>query len=118
MFLSGSRIRPRCRFRACSCRRTKQCGSVVVTGGDGGPSRSRALASPAASLTPAVVARRTLIAAVLALSLLVLVLALWKMRVAIFLFFAAVVIAEAMRPGVESLRRRGLPRALGIAIHY
>jgi predicted PurR-regulated permease PerM len=55
---------------------------------------------------------------VLALSLLAVAVALWKMRVAIFLFFAAVVIAEAMRPGVEALRRRGLPRALGIAIHY
>jgi predicted PurR-regulated permease PerM len=98
----------------------KRCGNVVVivTGGDGGSSRSRALASPAASLTPAVVARRTLIAAVLALLLLAVVLALWKMRVAIFLFFAAIVIAEAMRPGVEALRRGGLPRALGIAIHY
>jgi predicted PurR-regulated permease PerM len=76
------------------------------------------VASRAASLTPAVVARRTLIASILALSLLALTLALWKMRLAIFLFFGAIVIAAAMRPGVDALHRRGVPRALGIAIHY
>ena len=76
------------------------------------------MASRAASLTPAVVARRTLIATILALSLLALALALWKIRLAIFLFFGAIVLASAMRPGVEALHRRGVNRALGIAVHY
>ena len=34
------------------------------------------------------------------------------------LFLLAVVIASAMRPGVEALRQRGIPRGVGIAVHY
>ena len=60
------------------------------------------MASRAASLTPAVVARRTLIASILALSLLALALALWKMRLAIFLFFGG----DRDRVGNAAGRRR------------
>lgn len=76
------------------------------------------MASRAAGLTPGIVARRTLIASILALSGLALALALWKMRLAIFLLFGSIVIASAMRPGVEALHRRGVPRGLGVAVHY
>jgi predicted PurR-regulated permease PerM len=59
-----------------------------------------------------------LIASIVGLAVLGLAVAVWKMRIAIFLFFGAIVIASAMRPGVDALHRRGLPRSVGIAIHY
>jgi predicted PurR-regulated permease PerM len=48
----------------------------------------------------------------------VLALALWKIRILIALLFLAFIVAAAMRPGVEALRRRGIPRGIGIALHY
>src|SRR5918912_1043611 len=45
-------------------------------------------------------------------------LALWKLKLVISLVFLGFVIAAAMRPGIEALRRRGIPRAAGIGIHY
>jgi predicted PurR-regulated permease PerM len=47
-----------------------------------------------------------------------LALALWKLRLIVTLVFVAMTWAAAMRPGVESLRRRGVPRAVGVAFHY
>ena len=63
-------------------------------------------------------ARRAFVAALVFGGVLVLALALWKLRVLIALLFLAFIIAAAMRPGVDALRRRGLPRAVGIAVHY
>jgi predicted PurR-regulated permease PerM len=45
-------------------------------------------------------------------------LALWKLKVLIALLFLAFIVAAAMRPGVEALRRWGIPRGAGILIHY
>jgi predicted PurR-regulated permease PerM len=45
-------------------------------------------------------------------------LALWKLKVLIALLFLAFIIAAAMRPGVEALRRWGIPRGAGILLHY
>jgi predicted PurR-regulated permease PerM len=47
-----------------------------------------------------------------------LALALWKLRLIVTLLFVAMTWAAAMRPGVESLRRRGVPRAAGVLVHY
>ena len=69
-------------------------------------------------LTPQETARRVLVASLVLLLLFVLAVALWKIRLVLLLFLLAVVIASAMRPGVEALRRRGVPRGLGIALHY
>jgi predicted PurR-regulated permease PerM len=43
---------------------------------------------------------------------------LWKARLVVMLLFLAIVLASAMRSGVETLRRHGVPRAAGIALHY
>lgn len=43
---------------------------------------------------------------------------LYSLRVVLFLFFIAVLIGTAIRPGVEWLHRRGIPRSLGIIIIY
>lgn len=63
-------------------------------------------------------ARRAVITTIVAVAVIVGALALWKLRLVIALFFLAVVVAAAMRPGVEALRRRGVPRGLGVGIHY
>ena len=63
-------------------------------------------------------ARRALIATIVAVAVIVGALALWKLKLLIALFFLAVIVATAMRPGVEALRRRGIPRGVGIGIHY
>ena len=63
-------------------------------------------------------ARRVLVSSLVVLLLVTLALALWKIRLVFVLFLFAVVIASAMRPGVETLRRRGVPRGAGIAVHY
>ena len=69
-------------------------------------------------ILPGEVARRALIVSVVALGLLALALALWKIRLIIILLLFAMVVASAMRPGVDALHRRGLPRAVGVAVHY
>lgn len=68
--------------------------------------------------SPAQVARTTLIVSLVALGVVVVAVALWKMRLILGLFLLGMVIASAMRPGVTALHRRGVPRALGVAVHY
>jgi predicted PurR-regulated permease PerM len=63
-------------------------------------------------------ARRAFVAALVIGGVVVLALALWKLRVLITLVFLAFIIAAAMRPGIEALRRRRVPRGVGIALHY
>ena len=45
-------------------------------------------------------------------------LALWKIRTVIALLFVALTISAAMRPGVEWLHARRIPRAVGVLLHY
>lgn len=69
-------------------------------------------------LTAQEMARRALVSSLVLLLLVTLALAVWRIRLVVLLFLLAVVIASAMRPGVESLRQRGIPRGIGIAAHY
>jgi predicted PurR-regulated permease PerM len=48
----------------------------------------------------------------------VLALAVWQLRLLVALLFLAFILAAAMRPAVEYLAGRGIPRAAGIALHY
>jgi predicted PurR-regulated permease PerM len=63
-------------------------------------------------------ALRAVVAALVVLGVVVTALALWKLKILLALLFLAFTIASAMRPGVEALRRRGVPRAVGILLHY
>jgi predicted PurR-regulated permease PerM len=63
-------------------------------------------------------AKRAFVAAVVVGAVVVLALALWKMRVLLALVFLALIIASAMRPGIDALARRHVPRAVGITVHY
>jgi predicted PurR-regulated permease PerM len=63
-------------------------------------------------------ARKALVAALVVGGVVVLALALWKLRVVIALLFFAFTIAAAMRPGVDWLRRQRIPRGIGVLLHY
>jgi predicted PurR-regulated permease PerM len=63
-------------------------------------------------------ARRAFIAAVVIGGVLVVGLALWKLKLLISILFLAFIIAAAMRPGVDALHRRKIPRGIGISLHY
>jgi predicted PurR-regulated permease PerM len=64
-------------------------------------------------------ARRAAVATLVVVGVIVTALALWKIRVVIALLFSGIIIAAAMRPGIEWLDRRAhIPRPLGLLIHY
>ena len=63
-------------------------------------------------------ALRAFVSTVVVGSVVVLALALWKLKLILALLFLAFIVAAAMRPGIEALRRRGVPRAVGIFVHY
>src|SRR5437764_2774876 len=63
-------------------------------------------------------ARRAFIATLVAVSVIALALALWKLRSIVGLLFLAFTISAAMRPGVDALHRHRVPRALGVLLHY
>ena len=63
-------------------------------------------------------ARRTFVATLVVVAVVVGVLALWKLRVLIALIFLGFVLAAAMRPGIEWLARHRIPRPVGLALHY
>jgi predicted PurR-regulated permease PerM len=63
-------------------------------------------------------ARKSFVATIVALAVVVGAFALWHLKVLVALILLAVIIASAMRPGVEWLHRHRIPRAAGVAIHY
>ncbi|HEY8029055.1 MAG TPA: AI-2E family transporter [Gaiellaceae bacterium] len=64
-------------------------------------------------------ARRAATATLVALSIVVAALALWKIKAVIALIFLGFIVAAAMRPGVDWLARKAsIPRGLGVLIHY
>jgi predicted PurR-regulated permease PerM len=63
-------------------------------------------------------AKRAAIATLVVLGIVALALALWKLKLVIALIFLGVIIAAAMRPSIDTLRRRGIPRPAGLLLHY
>jgi predicted PurR-regulated permease PerM len=63
-------------------------------------------------------ARKALVAALVVVGVIVLALALWKLRLVIALLFLAFIIAAAMRPSVEWLQHRRVPGGIAILAHY
>ena len=63
-------------------------------------------------------AQRAAIVTLVAGSIVVLSLALWKLRLVLGLLFFALIIAAAMRPGIDWLQRHRVPRAAGLALNY
>src|SRR5919202_206064 len=63
-------------------------------------------------------ARKAFVATLVGLAVVVGALALWKLKLVLSLVFLGFIIAPAMRPGVDALRRRGIPRGVGVLVHY
>jgi predicted PurR-regulated permease PerM len=63
-------------------------------------------------------ARKSFVATAVAVAVIASALALWHLRVLVALLLLAIVIASAVRPGVEFLHNYRVPRGVGVAIHY
>jgi predicted PurR-regulated permease PerM len=63
-------------------------------------------------------ARKAFVATLVVVGVLAAALALWKLKLVVFLVFFGIVIASAMRPGIDWLAERRIPRPAGVAIHY
>jgi predicted PurR-regulated permease PerM len=67
---------------------------------------------------PESTARKAFVSTVVAILVIVLTLALWKLKVIIALLFVSITLAAAMRPGVEFLAKYRIPRVVGVLLHY
>ena len=63
-------------------------------------------------------ARRAFVTTLVALAVIVCALALWKVKIVLALVFLGLILAAAMRPGIDRLAERRVPRPLGVALHY
>lgn len=64
-------------------------------------------------------AKKAAVVTLVAGGIIVLALALWKVKVVIALFFLGIIVAAAMRPGVDWLQRRArIPRGVGVLLHF
>ena len=63
-------------------------------------------------------AKRAFVAALIVVVVVAVAIALWKLRLVIALLFLAFIIAAAMRPGIDALHRRRVPRGIGVLLHY
>ena len=78
--------------------------SVIVRGGNGA--------------AMAETARRTAVVTLVVGGIVVLAVVLWKVKLLLAILFLGFILAAAIRPGIDAMRRRGIPRGVGLAIHY
>jgi predicted PurR-regulated permease PerM len=64
------------------------------------------------------IAGRTAIVTLVVVGILVAALVLWKGRIVVALLFSAMIVAAAVRPSVEWLVRKRVPRGVGVVLHY
>ncbi|HEX3687259.1 MAG TPA: AI-2E family transporter [Gaiellaceae bacterium] len=63
-------------------------------------------------------ARKAFVTTLVAIAVIVCALALWKVKIVVALVFLGLIYAAAMRPGVEHMAERRIPRPVGVALHY
>jgi predicted PurR-regulated permease PerM len=63
-------------------------------------------------------AERVALSTLIVIAIVALALALWKVKLVLALVFLAFILAAALRPGIDRLGRAGVPRGLGLVIHY
>jgi predicted PurR-regulated permease PerM len=63
-------------------------------------------------------ARKAFVATLVAVAVVALALALWKVKIVVALVFLGFIVAAAMRPGVDRLAEHRIPRPAGVALHY
>jgi predicted PurR-regulated permease PerM len=62
--------------------------------------------------------KRVALGTLVAVAIIAAALALWKLKLVIALVFLGFILAAAMRPGIDALKRRGLPRSIALVVHY
>jgi predicted PurR-regulated permease PerM len=62
--------------------------------------------------------KRVALATLIVIGIVATALALWKLKLVLALVFLGFILAAAMRPGIDALRRRNVPLALGLLVHY
>jgi predicted PurR-regulated permease PerM len=70
------------------------------------------------SLVMTETAKRVAIATLIVIAIVAAALALWKLKLVIALIFLGFILAAAMRPGIDALKRRGIHRPIGLLLHY
>jgi predicted PurR-regulated permease PerM len=70
------------------------------------------------SLVVTETAKRIALATLVVITIVAIALALWKLKLLLALIFIGFILAAAMRPGVDGLKRRGIPRGAGLLLHY
>ena len=63
-------------------------------------------------------AKRAAIVTLVVVGIVVASLAIWKLRLVVGLLFSAMIIAAALRPSIDWLEQRRVPKPLGLALHY
>ena len=63
-------------------------------------------------------AKRAALGTLIVIALVAAALALWKLKLVIALVFLGFILAASMRPGIDALNRRGIPRGVGVLLHY
>ena len=63
-------------------------------------------------------AQRVALSTLVVIAIVAVALALWKLKLVLALVFLAFILAAALRPGIERLARTGIPRGVGLLIHY
>src|SRR5438445_9684124 len=91
---------------------------MVTTRGPTTDTADPARAAPTSRGGLAAAARVTFVRTVVVVAVVAGALALWKLKLVIALLFLAMIVAAAIRPGVEALARRRVPRVAGILLHY
>jgi predicted PurR-regulated permease PerM len=69
-------------------------------------------------IEPRSAARHAFVTTLVAAGTIVGVLALWELRLVVALLLAAITISAAMRPGVDWLASKRIPRPVGVLLHY
>ena len=71
-----------------------------------------------APMSLGLLAARVAVSTLVVLGILAVVATVWVGRLVVALVFFAVIIASAIRPSVEALKRRRVPRGIGVLLHY
>jgi predicted PurR-regulated permease PerM len=85
------------------------------------PARDHERLSPPGEGTPitlGALSARVAVSTLVVLGILAIVATVWVGRLVVALLFFAIIIASAIRPGVEALKRRRVPRGVGVLLHY
>jgi predicted PurR-regulated permease PerM len=63
-------------------------------------------------------AQRVALSTMIVITIVAVALALWQLKLVLALVFLAFILAAALNPGIERLARAGVPRGVGLVIHY